>query len=90
MRSVVIALCMVFGLAGVAFAAGPAFEDVDKNADGMISEEELASVEGLDFAKVDANGDGQVSRSEYESATEHKGGEAPEEHEGMEGGSGEY
>lgn len=69
MRSVVIALSMVFGLAGVAFAAGPAFEKVDTNHDGMISKAEAAKVEGLDFKKADTNGDGHLSRAEYEAAT---------------------
>jgi len=82
MRSAIITvtmvLGMVLGLGGVAFAAGdaPAFEDVDKNADGMISEQELASVEGVDLAKADENGDGHLSRSEYEAATHEESGGA--------------
>lgn len=51
---------------GIAFAAeGPAFEEVDANADGMISQDEAAVVEGLDFATCDENQDGALSQEEY-------------------------
>lgn len=55
---------------GTAFAQSemPAFEDVDTNGDGAISQEEAAAVEGLDFATADANQDGSLSREEYEAA----------------------
>lgn len=69
MRSALITLGIVFGMAGLAFAAGPAFEEVDTNGDGMITPSEAASVEGLDFQKADQNDDGALSRSEYEAAT---------------------
>jgi Ca2+-binding EF-hand superfamily protein len=44
----------------------PAFEEVDQNADGMISEAEASAVEGLEFATADTNQDGALSREEYE------------------------
>lgn len=71
LTTVSLTLAMVLGLAGASFAAGsaPAFEDVDTNADGKISKQELAAVEGVDLAKADANGDGHLSRAEYEAAT---------------------
>lgn len=46
----------------------PAFEDVDANGDGSISQQEAAAVEGLDFASHDTNQDGSLSREEYEAA----------------------
>lgn len=54
---------------GVAFAQLPAFEDVDANADGQITRDEAAIVEGLDFAALDANQDGVVSRQEWDDAS---------------------
>lgn len=43
----------------------PAFEEVDQNGDGMISETEAGAVEGLDFATADTNQDGAISPDEY-------------------------
>lgn len=61
---------LALGFTGVALAQGtPGFEEVDQNSDGMISQEEAASVEGLDFATADTNQDGSLDRTEYESAS---------------------
>jgi hypothetical protein len=46
----------------------PAFEDLDTNSDGAISQEEAAAVEGLDFAAADTDQSGSLSREEYEAA----------------------
>ncbi|MEM7250575.1 MAG: hypothetical protein AAF493_04090 [Pseudomonadota bacterium] len=54
---------------GTAFAAAPAFDDVDADKNGAISPSEALAVDGLDFAKADANGDGALDRAEYEDAT---------------------
>jgi Ca2+-binding EF-hand superfamily protein len=43
----------------------PAFEEVDIDHDGMISELEAAKVEALDFTTADTNQDGWISRDEY-------------------------
>ncbi|MGI9258453.1 MAG: hypothetical protein ACR2QQ_06445 [Gammaproteobacteria bacterium] len=43
----------------------PAFEEVDANADGLISLEEAAAIEGLDFATADVNQDGSLDLEEY-------------------------
>lgn len=60
---------MALGMfSGVALAAPPAFEDVDRNKDGAITADEAAGVEGLDMASADANGDGMLSKKEYEAA----------------------
>lgn len=60
---------MALGMfSGVALAAPPAFEDVDRNKDGAITTDEAASVEGLDMVSADANGDGKLSKKEYEAA----------------------
>jgi hypothetical protein len=54
------------GFSAAAIAQGlPAFEDVDQNGDGLISEAEAAIVEGLDFASADANQDGAIDPQEY-------------------------
>ena len=68
---------LAVGFAGVAFAQAPAFEEVDANADGAISQEEASAVEGLDFATCDANQDGQLGREEYEACTGGGGEAAP-------------
>lgn len=61
---------LALGFTGVALAQGaPSFEEVDQNADGMISQEEAATVEGLDLATADTNQDGSLDRSEYEAAS---------------------
>jgi hypothetical protein len=44
----------------------PAFEFVDSNGDGSISEEEGVAVEGLDFASADTDQNGSLSPEEYE------------------------
>lgn len=60
---------MALGMfSGIASAAPPAFEDVDRNKDGAITADEAAGVEGLDMASADANGDGMLSKKEYEAA----------------------
>jgi hypothetical protein len=54
-------------IAGAALAQElPAFEEVDANSDGQISQQEAAAVEGLDFSTADTNQDGALSRDEYE------------------------
>lgn len=53
---------------GLAFAGHPAFEDVDADQDGAISQEEAAAVEGLDFAAADTDQSGSLSPEEYEAA----------------------
>ncbi len=55
---------------GAAFAAPPAFVDVDTNSDGMITAAEAQAVEGLAFDEADTNGDGHLDRAEYEAAVE--------------------
>jgi hypothetical protein len=63
---------VIFGFASAALAQGmPAFEEVDANDDGQISQEEAAVIEGFDFATADTNQDGSLSREEYEAAGAH-------------------
>lgn len=60
---------MALGMfSGVALAAPPAFQDVDRNKDGAITADEAAAVEGLDMTSADANGDGKLTKKEYEAA----------------------
>ncbi len=48
--------------------AMPTFEEVDANADGMISQTEAAAIEGLDFASADVDQNGSLSAEEYNAA----------------------
>ncbi len=57
-----------FSAAALAQGALPAFEEVDVDADGQISMEEAAAIEGLDFATADANQDGALDQEEYAAA----------------------
>lgn len=60
---------LILGFSAAAVAQGlPAFEEVDANGDGQISEEEASAVEGLDFATADTNQDGSIDRAEYSEA----------------------
>jgi hypothetical protein len=69
MKTKVSITLLALGFAGAALAQdAPSFEEVDQNADGMISQEEAAAVEGLDLATADTNQDGSLDRTEYEAA----------------------
>ena len=59
-----------FAFSGAALAQMtlPAFEEVDTNADALISAEEAAAIEGLDFATADVNQDGSLDQEEYAAA----------------------
>ena len=61
-----------FSAAVLAQASLPAFEEVDQNSDGQISQQEAAMIEGLDFQTADTNQDGQLSREEYEAVTQQQ------------------
>lgn len=63
-----LAVMAVFALASVSYAVAPAFNELDKDHDGMLTKAEAASVKGLDFAKADTNKDGRLDRAEYEAA----------------------
>jgi len=64
----VLAGLAVFALASASHATGPAFNELDKDRDGLLSKAETATVKGLDFAKADTNKDGRLDRAEYEAA----------------------
>ena len=60
---------VLLGFTGAVFAqAMPAFEEVDANSDGQISQEEAAAIEGLDFAAADTDQNGTLSLEEYNAA----------------------
>ncbi|HKA14850.1 MAG TPA: EF-hand domain-containing protein [Myxococcota bacterium] len=63
-----LALMGMFALASASQAVAPAFNELDKDHDGMLTRAEAASVKGLDFAKADINKDGRLDRAEYEAA----------------------
>lgn len=67
-RRFLTALIALGMFSGVALAAPPAFQDVDRNKDGAITADEAAAVEGLDMTSADANGDGKLTKAEYEAA----------------------
>lgn len=63
-------LLALIGVVGAAMAQSlPAFEEVDANGDGQISQQEAAAIEGLDFATADTDQDGSLSMEEYNAAT---------------------
>jgi hypothetical protein len=63
-----LAVVGVLALASASYAVAPAFNDLDKDHDGMLSRSEAAGVKNLDFAKADTNRDGKLDRAEYEAA----------------------
>jgi len=65
MNKLTILIASAFATAAFAQGAMPAFEDVDSNSDGSISQQEAQAIEGLDFATADTNQDGTLSREEY-------------------------
>ena len=69
MKNKLLLAAFIAAFSGVAFAAAPAFDDVDADKNGAISPSEALAVDGLDFAKADADGDGSLNRAEYEEAT---------------------
>ena len=64
----VLTLVSALGFAGTAAATSPSFEELDVNADGLLSEEEAAAQQDLDFAKADVDKSGWLDRAEYEAA----------------------
>jgi Ca2+-binding EF-hand superfamily protein len=67
LRSALAAMA-VFALASASYAVAPAFNELDKDKDGLLTKAEASSVKGLDFAKADTNKDGRLDRAEYEAA----------------------
>jgi hypothetical protein len=63
-----LAVIAALGFASSAYAVAPAFNELDKDKDGLLTKSETASVKGLDFAKADTNKDGRLDRAEYEAA----------------------
>lgn len=61
-------------LPGLALAATPTFDEVDVNADGVLSQQEVNAVmSDLDFGRADKNGDGALSQEEYAQAMQEQG-----------------
>jgi Ca2+-binding EF-hand superfamily protein len=65
MKAILTILAATFSLAAFAQEL-PAFEEVDQNSDGMISQTEASAVEQIDFAALDTNKNGSIDRQEYE------------------------
>ena len=63
-----LAVIAAFGFASAAQAVAPAFNELDKDHDGLLTKAEASSVKDLDFAKADTNRDGRLDRAEYEAA----------------------
>lgn len=69
MQTKLLQALVIAGFSTAALAqAMPPFEEVDANSDGKISQEEAATIEGLDFATADTNQDGSLSPEEYAAA----------------------
>lgn len=66
--SILLTATVVFVFASASQAAGPAFNELDRDRDGVLTKDETATVKGLDFAKADTNKDGRLDRAEYEAA----------------------
>ena len=54
----------ILALSAPALAGG--FDHYDKNADGVISADELGEKKAHKMAKIDTNGDAVISREEFE------------------------
>lgn len=66
MKIQLIPVAMFFVACSVFARPWPAFDQVDINADGVLSQKEITSVlAGLDFSKADKDGDGGLSKEEY-------------------------
>lgn len=66
-----LALACSLGLAGAASASTETmkrFDELDMNADGVLSQKEASAEKDLDFAKADVNKDGWLDRAEYDAA----------------------
>lgn len=80
-RSILAALAVTVlaggGLTGGVYAAEwPSFEEVDKNADGVIDAQEALTLRGFNFGAADKNKDGKISKSDYETAMKEQGGKS--------------
>lgn len=62
------ALILASGLAVAGSESAPDFAELDVNADGVLSQEEAAMVEGLDFSAADQDQDGSLNEEEYKAA----------------------
>ena len=67
MKKMLALICGVVFASTLAFAQ-EAFEDLDTDADGMLSAAEVANLEDFDFVTADTNQDGSISVEEYEAA----------------------
>lgn len=74
------ALSLALLFSGTALAEGTAFERIDGNKDGKISQDEFladrAAKAKEHFAKKDANKDGNLTADEWKGAKRHKKAEA--------------
>jgi Ca2+-binding EF-hand superfamily protein len=76
------ALVLALGTAGVASAMGPKdgrgpnfeqmFQELDANADGKLTKEEIEAGAAKRFADADTNGDGLLSKEELTAASEKR------------------
>ena len=69
----------ILTLSGVAYAnpgaQWPAFDQVDKNKDGVIEKSEAKIIKGLKFKDVDTDRDSKISPAEYQVALQRNGQE---------------
>ncbi len=54
--------------ASASLAQAPAFQDLDSDGDGFLSEAEIGAVKNIDFYDADTSKDGRIDPQEYQVA----------------------
>ena len=68
MKKVSVLMASLLLVAGSAVAQQASFEELDTDADGVLSSSEAEVVEALDFTAADTDQSGDLSQEEYETA----------------------
>lgn len=68
MKRVSVLMASLLLVVGAAVAQQSSFEELDTDADGVLSSSEAEVIETLDFTAADADQSGDLSQEEYEAA----------------------